>query len=207
MIREDKNIERKIVYLLERVSQVFKVLQWGLAKKKKLTPLQIQILLFLKNRKQKDSVPSRIAEELGLTKATLSESISALEKKKLIKRLISTTDRRFTTLSLTLSGEKIIKELISVEGLFERYVRKFNETDKKNSLKFFVNIISSLYFDNYIKVARLCCTCQHFQKDAISKDLHFCNLIGREFSNEEINFGCTSYIPLSTKKGGVNLCC
>ncbi len=206
MKTETNNTEKKIVYLLERISQVFKVLQWELAKKRKLTPLQIQILLFLKNRKQKECVPSRIAEELGLTKATLSESISALEKKGLIRKAVSDRDRRFNTLSMTLSGRKVVKELSSVENLFERYLERFNEADKKNSLKFLINIITSLYFDGYIRVARLCCTCQHFQKDAINRGLHFCSLTGRELRTEDINLDCASYIPLSTKKGGAQLC-
>ncbi len=203
---EINHTEKKIAYLLERISQIFRTLQLELAKKKKLTPLQIQILLFLRNRKQGEVVPSRIAEEFGLTKATISESISSLEKKRLITGMVSDKDRRLKTLSLTLSGKKIIKELSSVESLFERYLERFNEVDKKISFKFLINIISALYFDGYIRVARLCSTCQHFQKDAISKGLHFCSLTSRELRTEEIKINCDSYITSIHKKGGVQLC-
>lgn len=201
------NIEKKIVYLLERISQVFRVLQWELAKERKLTPLQIQILLFLKNREKKYRVASRISDELGLTKATLSESVSALEKKKLIKKLISKDDRRFTTLSLTKSGKKVVKELFSVDDLFERYVHKFNDIEKDNSLRFLVNIISLLYFDGYIRVARICCTCRHFQRATMSGRVYYCNLMSRELKIEDINLKCASYSPVSVKKGGMDLCC
>lgn len=204
---QENNIEKKIVYLLERISQVFRALQWELAKKKNLTPLQIQILLFLKNRRPTDAIPTRIAQELGLTKATLSESISALEKKKLVIRVSNKIDRRFTTLSLSKAGKKVVKELASVEDLFVRYIHGLNISEKKNSFRFLLNIISLLYFDGYVKVARLCCTCQHFRKDAIRKGIHFCTLTNRELNLEDINFECASYIPLSVKRGGANLCC
>jgi DNA-binding MarR family transcriptional regulator len=202
---QSNNIDKKIVYLLERVSQVFRALQWEMAKRHKLTPLQIQILLFLKNRKE--AIPSQIAQELGLTKATLSESISALEKKKLIRRITNKKDRRFIDILLTLQGKKVVRELISVENVFEHYLSEFSDTDKRNSLKFLLNIISLLYLGGYISVIRLCCTCQHFEKDAIRSGVHFCKLLGKEMSTEEIRINCVSYIPLSTKKGGVNLCC
>ena len=44
---QNKNIESKIVAALERLSQAFRVLLWQESKEFSLSPIQVQVLIFL----------------------------------------------------------------------------------------------------------------------------------------------------------------
>ncbi len=46
---QNSAIEGKIVAGMERLSQVFRILLWEKAKKHNLSPIQIQLLIFIKN--------------------------------------------------------------------------------------------------------------------------------------------------------------
>ena len=50
---QEENISSKIVSGLERVSEVFKILLWEKAKRVGLSPIQIQILIFISFHKIK----------------------------------------------------------------------------------------------------------------------------------------------------------
>jgi len=203
----DIRVERKITHLMERMSNVFRALQWDLAKKKKLTPLQIQILQYLRYRPKHDSVPSVIASELGITKATLSESVRALKRKQLLRGELNTNDRRFTNLILTPAGVRIVNELNSIERVFENYISRLKMADKRYAMRFLVNIITLLYMDGYIKTARLCCTCQHFHKNSSGNQSFICALTGKKMQDWEIKLDCNSHKPIRLKKGGMRVCC
>lgn len=202
MRKESSNIEKKIVYLLERISQVFRVLLWEAAKKKKLTPLQVQILNFLKNRKKNECIPSKIAEEFDLTKATLSEAVKVLIKKGLIRGIKNSKDKRFTFLLLTPEGRKFVRELSQSENIFEKYLNQFNVDEHEKVMKFLVNLVTMLYADGHITVARICCTCRHFRRNESG---FYCALMDKYLTYEEININCKEYKPALT--GGNALCC
>jgi hypothetical protein len=44
---QEKNIDAKIIAGLERISRVFKLLLWDVAKEENLSPIQIQFLIYL----------------------------------------------------------------------------------------------------------------------------------------------------------------
>jgi len=46
-IEQNENIDSKIIAGLERISRVFRLLLWDIAKDENLSPIQIQFLIFL----------------------------------------------------------------------------------------------------------------------------------------------------------------
>ena len=47
LVHQNQNVESKIVAALERISQAFRVLLWQESKEFSLTPIQVQVLIFL----------------------------------------------------------------------------------------------------------------------------------------------------------------
>ena len=54
---QNTNLDSKIVAGLERLSQVFRILLWEKAKEHSLSPIQIQLMIFIQHHSQDKSSP------------------------------------------------------------------------------------------------------------------------------------------------------
>ena len=81
---QNENIESKIIASLERVSQAFRVLLWQESKDFSLSPIQVQVLIFLLHHSVEKKTVSYLADEFNVTKATISDTVKSLEQKQLI---------------------------------------------------------------------------------------------------------------------------
>ncbi len=196
--------ERKIAYLLERISIVYRVLLWNFAKEEGLTPLQIQILLFLKNRDPEECTPTSIAEDLNITKATLSDAAGALIRKGLIKKRSSRKDKRTSFLTLSRRGNSVLKRIGGIGDTISRCIKELDDSEKDYAFVFLIKLISSLHSYGLIKIARVCFTCKFFRKNA-TPSAHICSLTGVEHSDRDIMVECPKYIPAEVSGKGGNL--
>ena len=104
---QNANIDNKIVAGLERISQVFRILLWEKAKRHKLSPIQIQLLIFIHNHSPKNATISYLAEEFNFSKATISDSIKILEQKQLISKITDNKDARSYQIQLIASSSRL----------------------------------------------------------------------------------------------------
>lgn len=73
-----------------------------------LQPVHMQALEYLRRCNRYSNTPQALADYLGLTKGTVSQSLQLLERKGLIARLPDDVDRRVLRLALTGAGETMI---------------------------------------------------------------------------------------------------
>ena len=83
---QNANLDNKIVAGLERLSQVFRILLWEKAKEHSLSPIQIQLLIFIRHHSADKTTISYLAQEFNFTKPTISDAIKILEQKKLVSQ-------------------------------------------------------------------------------------------------------------------------
>ncbi|MEE9374678.1 MAG: helix-turn-helix domain-containing protein [Saprospiraceae bacterium] len=95
---------------MERVSEVFKVLLWEHAKVIGLSPIQIQILIFIAYHKSELCNTSHLAKEFNITKPKVSDDIRVLDKKKYSIKGYSLSDSRSYSLLSDL-GKKQLQKL------------------------------------------------------------------------------------------------
>src|SRR6218665_108299 len=93
-IQQTQSIESKIVASLERISQSFRVLLWQESKAFSLSPIQVQVFIFLLHHSNEKRKVSYLADEFNMTKATISDTIKTLEQKKLISKEYEQHDTR-----------------------------------------------------------------------------------------------------------------
>ena len=110
LINQNSSLDNKIVAGLERLSQVFRILLWEKAKQYSLSPIQIQLLIFIQHHSVDKTTVSYLAQEFNFTKPTISDAIKVLEQKNLIRKNIDGKDTRSYTIQLTVSGKKIVSE-------------------------------------------------------------------------------------------------
>lgn len=189
---QNSSIESKIVASLERVSQAFRVLLWNESKEFSLTPIQVQLLIFLLYHSDEKRKVSYLADEFNMTKATISDTVKTLEQKLLIKKECETKDTRSYIIQLTKKG----KELAEQTSLFAKQIQvpidKLHATDKENLLLSLLDIIHHLNKSGIITIQRMCLTC-HFYKSHKNGQKHFCGLLNTKLADTELRIDCAEY--------------
>ncbi len=191
-------LDRQITNSLEKLIQVQRILLWDIAKKENLSPIQIQFLIFINNHSDKLRRVSGLAEEFDLTKATVSDAVSNLVEKGLIKKIKTEEDKRSYLLELTPEGKNIAIKITNWDERLTESIGKIPENQKVYICQFLIELIKSLFDDGVINVARLCLTCANI-KPGSSDEPNQCSLTGRLFFNNEINIDCDNFEVLRKK--------
>ncbi|CUS77984.1 DNA-binding transcriptional regulator, MarR family [Candidatus Kryptonium thompsonii] len=199
-IEQNENIDSKIIAGLERISRVFRLLLWDIAKDENLSPIQIQFLIFLLYNKPSRRRITDIANEFNLTKATVSDAISSLEEKNLIEKDKNTEDKRSYAIKLTPKGKKLAKQLSIWADVLKNNLKNFNQEEKEAVLKFIFKLIESLYEAGIITIQRMCFSCLYFQRDIHPNPEapHHCNFLNKPLSIVELRLDCEDYAPIES---------
>src|SRR5690606_40334744 len=106
---QNQKIESHIVVALERISEAFRVLLWNESKENSLSPIQIQILIFIHFHSLEKCKVGYLADEFNMTKATISDSVKVLLAKELVFKI---TDRSEEHTSELQSRENLVCRLL-----------------------------------------------------------------------------------------------
>lgn len=107
-----------------------------------LTPVQYAVLYCLWENNKKS--PKEIAERLKLENSTISGILERMEKKGLIKRMISKEDRRFIQIMLTEKGAVLEKDVLAaVDKVNEEVMSVFSKEECEN-LKTQLRVLAGL---------------------------------------------------------------
>lgn len=184
------SINQKITYGLERIAKAFRVLLWEESKLYKISPIQIQILLFCSTHKKENLKVSFLANEFDLTKATVSDSIKVLIKKELLSKEISPSDSRSFTVQLTEKGSEIVKKTKGFSSVLTQSIDTLTAIEKENLLSNILNIIHQLNQQKIISIQRMCLTCYHYEKKGNN---HFCKLLNKTLKKAELQIDCIDH--------------
>lgn len=190
LINQNENLDNKLVSGLERISQVFRILLWEKSKEYKLSPIQIQLLIFIQNHSQEKATISYLAKEFNFTKPTISDAVKILEKKKLIKKNNQNTDARSYTIQLTSQGKKIVSETDNYAAPITEIIKKSKHADKLVLWDIISNLITKLNELEIISVQRTCYNCKYFVKKG---NLPYCNLLEQKLKAHEIRIDCQEF--------------
>lgn len=188
---QNKSIDSKIAAGLERLAQVFRILLWNKAREQSLSPVQIQLLIFIHTHSDEKSTVSYLSQEFNLTKPTISDAVKVLEQKKLIKKITDSSDTRSYTIRLTSAGKKAVSETEDyVQPLIE-LIGKTNKSDKLILWQTIVDFITQLNKMEIITVQRTCVKCKYF---ATKNNSGFCNLLNQKLETRDIRIDCDEFI-------------
>ena len=84
--QQNNDLASKTVAALERISQVYRLLLWDHAKDLGLSPIQIQLLIFVGHHKAALCNVSYLAKEFNVTKPTISDAVRVLFQKGTIEK-------------------------------------------------------------------------------------------------------------------------
>lgn len=196
--QQNASTESRIVAALERLSQVFRVLLWNESKEFSLSPIQVQVLIFLLHHSGERRKVSHLADEFNMTKATISDTIKALDQKKLIKKVAEPHDTRSYVIHLTKKGIAIAEKTSVFTRELQTPIDKLNPDDKENLLLSLMGIISHLNKSGVIAIQRMCVTCGHYKPSA-GRQPHFCKLLNKKLESSELRIDCPEHQLIDQK--------
>lgn len=191
---QNHNTESRIVAALERIAQAFRVLLWQECKEYALSPIQVQLLIFLLHHSADKKRISYLADEFNMTKATISDAVKSLEQKKLIRKTGKQNDNRSFIIELTDKGKTIARKTSLFTRNLHKSVAKLNEDDKENMLLSLMQIINQLVDSGIITMQRMCFTCLHYQVTHEGQR-HFCRLLNKQLAPADLRIDCPEHEP------------
>jgi DNA-binding MarR family transcriptional regulator len=190
--RHITNVDYKIVAALEKISEVFRVLLWAEAKEHKLSPIQMQLLIFIKyHNADRQRRIAYMAREFNLTKATISDSIKVLEQKGLIKRTDDAFDSRSFNFSLTDQGMKLTGMIENFTLPLDGAIATLSTQQKDQFLVLVLDLIYRLNQNGIISTQRMCYNCYYYNGDR--QQAHYCNLMQKPLVIDELRIECPEH--------------
>ncbi len=187
---QNQKIESRIVVALERISEAFRVLLWNESKENSLSPIQIQLLIFIYFHSIEKCKVGYLANEFNMTKATISDSVKVLLSKGLVEKEIDHTDTRSFSLCLTNEGRKIAKKASFFASSIEKPIEKLSQEQKIIMLNGLLKLIYDLNKSGIITIQRMCFTCTNYQ---LENGVHYCKLLRSKLAENELRIDCPEH--------------
>ncbi len=190
LAQQNTNLDYKIVAGLERLGQVFRILLWEKAKQFELSPIQIQLLIFIKHHTADKSTISYLAQEFNFTKPTISDAIKVLEQKKMVKKITDPSDTRSYSIQLMANGKKIVAATEDFANPLTAIIASSGIDSKLILWQNILSLIKQLNVTGIISVQRTCYNCTHF---STKNKIPFCNLLQQKLLLPDIRIDCAEF--------------
>jgi DNA-binding MarR family transcriptional regulator len=184
-------LPEKVLAGLARVTLALKSESWARSSAEGLNPTQIQIIATL----QSNSVPlslSRLAEHLGSTKATASDSVSSLEAKGYLIKQVSEEDSRRISLTLSPAGRRMARKLGAASPEMLAGLGILKPEEQAQLLGLISKLILGLQAEGRIAPSRMCVSCRFFRENRYpdSPKPHHCDFVDSPFGNAGLRLDC-----------------
>lgn len=188
---QNRHLDSKIVAGMERLSHVFRALLWEHAKTQQLSPVQIQLLIFIRYHSADKNNVSYLAREFNVTKPTISDAIKVLEQKGMVRRIGDGADNRRHSIVLTPAGKKMVNATENFTAPFMQWVETTGQKEKEALWQSITGLIRSLNEAGWISVQRHCYSCTHYMKKG---NTHFCTLLNEILLAKDIRIDCPEHV-------------
>jgi MarR family transcriptional repressor of emrRAB len=189
----EERLDKNPLVLLELVERLGNLMRTELRKSgadESLQPVHLQALTYINNANRYSNTPQALADYLGLTKGTVSQTLLLLDRRGLIERFEDDIDRRVVRLRLSSSGERLLSE--SQPALaWQNATRNISPNRIRNATSALREALMTLQEDNEATTFGACQTCTWCQK--LSQRIYRCGRMGDRLSGPETRKICRIY--------------
>lgn len=189
LTKQNASIDAKLFATLERMATLFKSSTQLVSKRYQLTPLQLQVLLFVSEHRRDFCTVSYLARELLVTKATISDSVRVLVEKDILRRHANPNDSRAFYLNLSEKGKELYGT-IKTDGAGLCYSASDLQDEQKTELLDLLLTLLKKNFDRGAIPVRTCKTCVHYFPT--NEGFH-CQLLSRDLSFSDLRLDCPEH--------------
>ena len=182
-----------LLTLLERLSRLIRQAEFSTG----LNPAQWEALSYLSKCNRFSNTPSALTHYMGSTKGTISQSLMALERKKLITKEKSQKDPRKTHLHLTKAAKKLLQQQAEKDGLTTslQTLTKDQQGQLQQTLE---HVLRTELSRRGHATFGMCKSCRHFNAHHDRKNAtapHLCGLLKVPLSNQDKEQICAEHTP------------
>lgn len=185
---QNNHTDNKIVAGLERLSQVFRALLWEQAKEQLLSPIQIQLLIFIHYHNDGKNNVSYLAQEFSVTKPTISDAIKILGQKNLICKIPNPADNRRYSIRLTEAGKTVVRNTENYTGPISEWLAGTGCAEKEMLWASISDLIRTLNRAGIISAQRTCYNCRYY-----AAHNNFCMLLNERLYTKDIRIDCPEH--------------
>jgi len=155
-----------------------------------LQPVQLEALHYLSICNRFSDTPQGVAEYLGLTKGTVSQTLKVLEARGLVLKSPDPDDRRVVHLALTGSGNRALEASIP-PALLDAALARLPPGRRRPLVTSLRELLAELQQANDGRPFGVCRGCRYHQ--VVSDTLSRCTLIGADLSGEDAGRICREH--------------
>ena len=190
-------LPHRLASALSKVSVSLKRRLWRDASSRRISPLQSQILAFLRQRPGHGATVTDITRMLGVTMPTASDVIAVLVKRGLLRKFRTEGDGRVFNVVLTARGRRRAEQVMGWPDFLLWAAELLPPEEQESLLRTLVKLIRSIQERGEIPVARMCVTCTHFRPYVTqdSERPYHCELVNADFGDRLIRVDCNEHEP------------
>lgn len=183
---------RQITVAFQRLAAFWRASQWQGVKDMGLNPTQADVLARVAARPERIAT---LADQLGITQSSLSDTVSALVGKGLVARRPDPEDGRARQVLATPKGQTLAAQIPEAPPALDAAIATLDASDRGAMLRSLTLIIRSLQAARAIPVQRMCVTCRYFRPHAHDDpdNPHHCTFVDAAFGDAELRMDCPDH--------------
>jgi DNA-binding MarR family transcriptional regulator len=175
--------------LIERLGNLVRADVRSVCQEYGVRPVQLEALGFLARCNRYSDTPQAVAEFLGLTKGTVSQTLKVLEEKGFLRKRGDTQDKRVVHLKPTAKGYRLVEQVIPATAL-EAGIGNLSNSDGQAAVDTLRRLLRAVQKANDLKTFAPCHTCRFNRK---RDDDYFCELTQEPLAEDDVMLLCREH--------------
>ena len=185
-------LESRVATGLHKIGLALKHRDWLEASEHGLSPTQGQILAVLAG--EGALTASEVSARLGVGLATISEAVTTLAAKGLVRRAPDARHPRARLLDLTASGRRRAAHARAWPEFLTEAVGTLTAAEQTTLLRALMKMIRTLQEQRQIPVQRMCVSCTHFRPHVRDGDPpHHCAFVDAPLGGADLRLDCRDH--------------
>ncbi len=194
---DERDPAERILVALSQIGATLRTSTWERAAPRGLNPTQVKILSSLLRIEDPGASLAHLAAQLGVSPPTVSDSVSALERKGLVQKKPRAEDGRSLAISLTRAGRTAARDLSDWPDELIGTMDSLTPDEHGALLRSLSKVVRQLQVSGQIATARTCVTCRFFRPHVHDDPLtpHHCLLAEADFGDLNLRLDCQEHEP------------
>lgn len=174
---------------LERLGQFLRAAGWRDRDTHGLTPTQARIVTLLANGALRTG---ELARAMSVAQPTVTEAVTTLVDKGLVRKATAPEDARVVRLHLTRKGANRARKARNIPAELMQATEALSEQERAVFLKGLTKIIRGLQIQGAMPVQRMCASCVYFRPNVHgnARTPHHCDFVDAAFGDAQLRLDC-----------------
>lgn len=152
-------------------------------------PVQFEALNYLSQCNRYSDTPQAVAEYLGLTKGTVSQTLKVLEEKGLLLKRDDSNDKRVVHLKPTARGRRLVTLAVPAVSVATG-IESLPVSQQREMVDILQHLLRTLQHSNGLKTFAPCHTCRFNQQ---REGTYFCALTQEPLTDDDVSLLCREH--------------